>query len=266
MTTAAHSMLEHWDDLVAVAMLGTDRRIPPDAPEPIADIVDDTVRERPSERMLAQVAAMVAARRAGVLPGAPMRRLVPAPVDDRPIIVPAAVERWFHVTTSWPVLEDEWMLELIRSGRRLPPELVPDVLQRHRNDVVRRTRAVVACGPIADWLVELVPELAGRADGPVDVEALGELPDLPIPADLAVLLGATGPEASASLVGAIADGDLVHAHRAVLVNLLARIRRESLADIERGLAAIGPSSPAFALASVLADLAGTRRRMLDELS
>ena len=63
MNTAAISMQDHWDELVAVAMLGTDRRNPPDAPEPIADVVDDTVRERPSDRMLAQVAATVTARR-----------------------------------------------------------------------------------------------------------------------------------------------------------------------------------------------------------
>ena len=261
-------MLDHWDELVAVAMLGTDRRNPPDAPEAIADIVDDTVRERPSERMLAQVAAMVAARRAGVLPGSPLPALVPPPVDDRPAIVPAAVERWYHVTTSWPVLEDEWMLEVISGGRRLPPELVPDVLVRHRTDPGRRARALVACGPVANWLVELVPELSGRDSGavvPVDDEALGELPELPIPTDLAVLLGATGPEVAAVLGTALAGGDLVHAHRAVLVNLLARVRRDALADIERALAAIAPTSSGFALASVLADLAGTRRRMLDEL-
>jgi hypothetical protein len=236
------------------------------APEPIADIVDDTVRERPSERMLAQVAAMVAARRAGVLPGAPVATLVPPPVDDRRTIVPAAVERWYHLTTSWPVLEDEWMLELIGGGWRLPPELVPDVLQRHRNDPLRRARALVASGPVANWLVELLPELSGRAGASVDDEALGELPELPIPPELAELFDAPGAEAARSLTTRIVDGDLVHAHRSVLVNLLARIRRDSLADIERDLDAVASTSAGFALASVLADLAGTRRRMLDELS
>jgi len=275
----AVSMQDHWDDLVAVAMLGTDRRNPPDAPEPIADVVDDTVRERPSDRMLAQVAATVAARRAGVMPGPPTRTLVPPSTDERPTIAPAAAERWYHVTTSWPVLEDEWLLAVVVGGWRLPPELVPDVLVRYRNDPVRRARAVVGCGPLANWLVELLPELSGSqgvpgvpGDGggrparPDLEETLGELPELPIPSDLVVLLGATGPEISAALATAIENGDLVHAHRSVLINLLARVRPDVLADVERALGAIAPTSPGFALASVLADLAGTRRRMLDELT
>ena len=45
-----------WDELVAVAMLGTDRRNPPQPAGVIADLVDDTVRSTPSEGMLAQVA------------------------------------------------------------------------------------------------------------------------------------------------------------------------------------------------------------------
>ena len=266
MNTAAISMQDHWDQLVAVAMLGTDRRNPPDAPEPIADVVDDTVRERPSERMLAQVAATVTARRAGVMPGPPMRTLFPPPADERPRIADAAVERWYHVTTSWPVLEDEWLVVVVSGGRRLPPDLVPDVLVRYRTDPVRRAQAVLACGRLANWLVELLPELSGSEGTPVDEDALGGLPDLPIPSDLVMLLGATGPEIGSVLSAAIEAGDLVHAHRSVLINLLARVRPDVLADVERALGAIAPTSPGFALASVLADLAGTRRRMLDELA
>ena len=110
------TLAEHWSELVAVAMLGTDRRNPPESTGVIADLVDDTVRSTPSERMLAQVAATVAVRRAGVLPG-PSRPPVAGPdVDDRPVCVPAAVDRWHHMVSSWPVLEDEWMLTLLVNG------------------------------------------------------------------------------------------------------------------------------------------------------
>ena len=72
---AGMTMAEHWRELVTTAMLGTDRRDPPAAVGPLADLVADTLRSAPSERMLAQVAACTAVRRAGVLPGPPVDRL-----------------------------------------------------------------------------------------------------------------------------------------------------------------------------------------------
>lgn len=260
------TMHDHWDELVSVAMLGTDRRNPPDAPDPIADLVDDTVRANPSERMLAQVAAAVASRRAGVLPGPVAAPLAPPEFDDRPVLGPVAADRWYHVVASWPVLEDEWMLAVVTNGWRLPPELVTDVLVRHRSDAVRRARAHVAAGPLAGWMVGHVPELAGRGAVAVDPESLAELPALPIPPDLEALLTAPGTESSATLRSAIETGALVHAHRAVLINLVARMRTDALGEVAAALEGVEQSSPGFALAAVLADLAATRRSMLVELA
>ena len=261
---------ESWDRLVAVAMLGTDRRNPPRAPAVIADVVDDTVRSSPSERMLAQVAATVAVRRAGVLPGPPQPPIAGPDHDGRPGCVPAAVDRWHHVTTSWPVLEDEWMLTLISNGWRVPPDLVPELLARHRSDPVRRARAELACGPLAGWLVGHLPELAARgaAGSRPDPTAdeIAELPSLPIPPDLEPLLHAGGERVGGRLAAAIDSGALVHAHRAVLVNVIARTRPDGLGEIASALEAVDGGSIGFPLASVLADLARTRQRMLDELA
>jgi hypothetical protein len=264
------TVADHWRELVAVAMLGTDRRNPPEPAGVIADLVDDTVRVSPSERMLAQVAAMVAVRRAGVLPG-PVRPPMAGPdADDRPECVLAAVERWHHVTSSWPVLEDEWMLTLLTNGWRVPPELVPELLTRHRSDPVRRVRAELACGPLAGWLVGHLPELAARgaASSLHDVlpDQIADLPALPIPPDLEPLLDADGEQVARQLARAIDGGALVHAHRAVLINLVARMRPDGVGAVATELEAIDGSSIGFALASVLADLARTRQRMLDELS
>ena len=259
-----------WDALVAVAMLGTDRRNPPEPTGLIADVVDDTVRPTPSERMLAQVAATVAVRRAGVLPG-PARPAVAGPdVDDRPICVPAATERWHHVISSWPVLEDEWMLTLLTSGRRVPADLVPELLTRHRSDPVRRARAELACGPLAGWLVGHLPELAARGAASTQpdpsADDIAELPSLPIPPELEPLLFADGAHVARQLRRAIDSGTLVHAHRAVLINLVARMRPDALGAVATALETVDGTSIGFPLASVLADLARTRERMLDELS
>ena len=269
-TASAVDLRASWDDLVAVAMLGTDRRNPPEPTGVIADVVDDTVRSTPSERMLAQVAATVAVRRAGVLPGPARPPIAGSDVDDRPVCVPAAAERWHHVISSWPVLEDEWMLTLLTNGWRVPPDLVPELLTRHRSDPIRRACAELACGPLAGWLVGHLPELAvrGAANTRPDPSAddTAELPPLPIPPDLEPLLLADGDQVARQLAGAIDSGTLVHAHRAVLVNLVARIRADSLGAVATALEAIDGSSIGYPLASVLADLASTRERMLDELS
>ncbi len=261
------TMGEHWRELVTTAMLGTDRRDPPPADGLVADLVDDTLRGSPSERMLAQVAACAAVRRAGVLPGPAVVMLQLPSVDDRRSIVPAAVERWHHITTSWPVLEDEWMITLITNGWRVAPEAVPAMLRRHRGDPVRRARAELACGPLAAWLIAHQPDLAARDTGVVPTaESVAELPDLPIPLELEPFVHAPPRQAAQTLATGVDNGRFGAPHRAVLVNVIARVRPDSLIDITRSLGAVASNSPGYGLASVLADLAQTRHRMLDELS
>ena len=261
---------EFWASLVTTALLGTDRRDPPVPDGLIGDLVADSVRADPSSRMLAAVAACTAVRRAGVRPAPPVDRLAPPPPDDRPACAPAAVDRWHHVTTSWPVLEDEWMLTVIARGWRLAPELVPAVLARHRRDPLRRARAIVAAGGLAGWLLDHVADLG--PPGPtrpltdIEREHLGELPDLPIPPDLASLLERSGPEIGGVIAVRLEDRTLAEAHRAVLVNLLARCAPDALVDIADVLDAVDARGPGHGLATVLGDLATTRHRMLDELA
>lgn len=257
-----------WRELVTTALLGTDRREPPTADGPLGDLVSDTVRADPSARMLAQIGACVAVRRAGVVPGAPRPQLDGPAADDRPPCTPAAVERWGHITTSWPVLEDEWVLTLIEQGWRVAPDLVATMLQRHRLDPVRRARVVVAAGPLASWLIEHLPELdAGRPRQltAAEAEQLGELPALPIPPELEPLLDARGAEVGGAIAVGLEARTLVEAHRAVLVNVVARCAPDGLIDVADVLDAVDPVSPGRGLALVLADLATTRLRMLDEL-
>lgn len=259
---------DQWRELVTTALLGTDRRDPPDAEGELGDLVADSVRADPSSRLLAQVAACTAIRRAGVVPGRVVAPLTRPESDDRPACSPDAVARWHHIVVSWPVLEDEWMLTLVEQGWRLAPEIVPQVLTRQRRDPVRRARAIVAAGPLAGWLAEHVESIelpTGRPPTQIEMERIGELPELPVPPDLAPLLDATGAEIGGTIAVGLEERSLVEAHRAVLVNVVARCPPEGLTDVADVLDAVDPSSPGRGLASVLADLATTRHRMREEL-
>lgn len=262
----APSLDAHWRELVTVALLGTDRREPPEPAGPVGELVADTARSSPSERMLGQVAATVAVRRAAVVPAAPAPLLAAPDDDDRRECLPSAVARWHHITASWPVLEDEWMLALIGNGWRLARELVPAALRRHRADPVRHARVCVATGSSADWLIEHVPALGATRGAVVGPEALASLPELPISPELLDLVDADGHALGRALANGIENGDLGHAHRGVLTNLVARVDPSTLDGLIEHLEAVDPMSPGAGRASALTDLARTRRRMLDELS
>jgi hypothetical protein len=262
---------DHWHQLVTAALLGTDRRDPPAPPPgPLADLVADTVRETPSQRMLADVAASAAVRRGAFVAGPPATRLVAAPVIDRPSCPVEAVATWRYLAAEWPVLEDEWVLAAFEHRWQLPPDVVVALLGTHRDDPVRRARVALAAGPLAGWLTEHVPGLAaggpaGRR-GAVDAEQVTTLPHLPIPPELAELTRVDAHTFCRRLLAEVDAGRMGRAERAVLVNLLARCRPEVLEPAAVALAEVDAGSPSAAEAWALADLATTRRRMLDELA
>lgn len=257
---------QYWTDAVTVALLGTDRRDPPAPPTGgLADLAADAILPTASQRLLQQVAACTVVRRAGVVPG-PSATLVAPPGDDpRPLTPPAASATWRRVVDDWPLLEDEWVLAVVASGRRLSPELVPTLLARHRADPVRHARVLAASGPLGAWMIDWSPRLACTTSRRPVAEAIGELPELAITPDLVGLLQAPGAQVASVLAGGLAEGRLLTSHRAVLVNLLARISPSSLPQVATALGRVNPASPAIGLAFALGDLARLRLHMLTEL-
>lgn len=259
--TVAPTLDEHWRELVTAALLGTERRPPPAPPVAgIADVVDDLVPPDEAARMLATVAAVTAVRRAAFLPLPAAERLHGPTVDARPITPQAASATWRTVAADWPVLEDEWMLTVIATGRRLAPDVLVAALVRHRNDPVRRARVALAGGPTSAWVSEHLPELAAVDRRTVPAELVGSLPELAIPPDLAELVALDAHTFVRRLLPRFASSEFGPAHRAVLTNLLARCRREVLADAAEALAREGT-----VLAVPLAELCRLRDRMLGEL-
>lgn len=256
--------------MVTVALLGTDRRDPPDPPRGgLGDLAADDPQPTSSQRLLQQVAATTVVRRAGLVPAAPATALVPPEPDARPITPAAATATWRRIVAEWPVLEDEWMLAVVQVGRRLAPELIAPVLARHRADAIRHARALAAAGPLGAWMIDWSPRLACTAKRAparsAAAAAVGELPPLAIVPELAALLTAPASEVAARLAAGLASGEFGNAHRAVLINMVARVRRDALARIVAATQHVDAGSSALGLAFALGDLAQLRHDMLTEL-
>ena len=252
-----------WRELVTAALLGTDRREPPElAIGELDDVVADAVRPDAASRMLAAVGAVTAARRAAFVPLPPVPPMSGPPADDRPVTPPATSATWRELVREWPVLEDEWMLAVIAGGYRLAPDVLVEALLRHRGDVVRRARVALAGGPRSAWLIEHLPALAARGgERSAPAEAVGSLPHLAIPPELAELLPLDAHTFVRRLLPGFESGAFGQAHRPVLVHLLARCRPEVLPHTAAALTALGVGQ-----ALALADLCRLRHRMLDELT
>lgn len=259
------TITDHWHDLVTVSLLGTDRRDPPDPPNgPLADVVADVLATTPSARMLSAVGACIAVRRAGIVPLPPAVALASPAADERPMLPPAAAGRWRTMVAHWPVLEDEWLQQVERRGWRLSPDVLAELMRRHRTDGARWARVARTGGPVVAWLLEHQPSLrppSGRAQAAADVG----LPGLAVAPALAPLLTAPAGTVIAAVLGGLADRTFVLAHRAVLVNLVARCRADILAALATALGEADVPPAAAGLARSLADLAATRHLMLQEL-
>jgi hypothetical protein len=141
------------------------------------------------------------------------------------------------------VLEDEWMLAVIHSGRRLSPELVVPVLARHRTDATRHARALVAAGSLGRWMIEWTPRLACTAAGAGLDGGDRRAPELAIVPDLLPVLSAPPTRAAGIIADGLASGVFSTSHRAVLVNLVARIDPASLPALGEAIGAIDPGAP-----------------------
>ena len=257
---------DHWDTMVTVALLGTDRRDPPAPPAGgLADLAADQPEPTPSQRLLQQVSAITVVRRAGVLPGAALAPVAAPAVDPRPVTPPGATGTWHRVIEHWQVLSDEFVLAVVQSGRRLAPELVPPMLRRYRSDAVRHARVLVAAGPLGEWLVDLMPPLACATRKRPSPELVAELPSLAITPELAAVLSAPADQVASMVADGMSSDEWGVSHRPVLINFVARVQPGALLPLAAALDRVDPSRPSIGLAFSLADLARLRHHMFTEL-
>ncbi|XHM62100.1 DUF5691 domain-containing protein [Streptomyces iranensis] len=174
-STAPTAPTAPWDDLVAAALLGTERRTPPVVPRPGQDV--------PSA-LLDAAALSTVRRRAGLRPAPARPGPDRAPEDPRPALPAAARSRLALLladrsapgrggSRSAPDLAEllpQWLALANHHSYRVPDALLPALLDAARARTDLRAEALTLGGPRALWLARLNPDwkfalrgTAGRA-------------------------------------------------------------------------------------------------------
>jgi hypothetical protein len=146
-----------WDQLVAAAVLGTERRpfTGHELPGPLRSLANV------DSDLVTAASAIWAYREAGRVP---LPDRVPAtggPAPDERPLLPAGTVRALNA-----VLEDrryrailpEWLTLANRIGGRLPPEMIPILLDARRDEDPRHLRQLT--GPLGPWLAQHNPDWA----------------------------------------------------------------------------------------------------------
>ncbi|KAB2974345.1 hypothetical protein F8R89_21560 [Streptomyces sp. SS1-1] len=151
-----------WEELVTAALLGTDRRTPPDGPPG---------QEAPVA-LLDRAAVETVRRRAGLRPARAADRPGPAPEDPRPALPPAAARRLALLLADRPgagggrrgsapdlmELLPQWLAAANERGFAPPAQALPALLDAARGRTDLRPAALTFAGPRAVWLARLNPD------------------------------------------------------------------------------------------------------------
>lgn len=163
MTTAA------WDELLAAALLGTERRTPArpqQAEGALAQALDGLPWEDPEAALLGAAGLLAGYRTAGWQPPALAEAPAPAPRDERPLCSPGAAAILARLLDSGPaLLLPEWLRLAGAAGLRPPPELLPALLDAGARAASLRTAILAVGGARLRWLAGLDErwEWAGEA-------------------------------------------------------------------------------------------------------
>ncbi|WP_129629087.1 DUF5691 domain-containing protein [Candidatus Oscillochloris fontis] len=152
-----------WADLVAAALLGTERR-PPTLPAASGALAQRLERLDPAadaEAALLSASALVGLyRRAGWLPAATSATPFPlAPADDRPVCSPQAAWHLAQMLAGkHTVALPEWLAALAAHQQTPPPELLPVLLSYGHTRAGMRAAIIPVLGTRGRWLASLNPE------------------------------------------------------------------------------------------------------------
>jgi hypothetical protein len=152
--------LPAWPDVLAAALVGTDRR-------PLA--VPASTSDDPATALLDAAGVLTLYRRAGAAPTTGLPLPPPSPVDSAPLVPPRSVARLGDLVaedpgrSAWqssPIRDAqarteilaEWLIAVAELGKRVPGEALPALLETGRRHRVLRPLIAGAGGARAGWL------------------------------------------------------------------------------------------------------------------
>lgn len=138
-----------WEHLVSTALIGTTRRS-------VATVAGMPARDEDAEALLDLAALDTIRRQAGYTAHA-ATPIAPDAPDPRPRVGDTAARLLDLVLSSHPDLLPEWLELAARSGRGVPYERLPDLLDRAYRTAVLRPAVAAAAGPRGAWLAGLNP-------------------------------------------------------------------------------------------------------------
>ena len=170
---------EEWSRLVSAALLGTERT---GEAVPVPEVAISVVLEAQPERAILSSAAVLAVRRragrrsrtdASPLPE-------PAGIEDRPVLTGRTARIANIVADEERELLDETLAMVRRSGRLLPPDVLPQLMRVAVGDDELRATVTQLGGHRAAWLAVQLPELEpGLLSVPRRLTDAGQLAGLP---------------------------------------------------------------------------------------
>lgn len=142
-----------WKDFVTAALLGTERTGPALPPTPLDDTIALAETMSREEQFLTRAGAFAIWRRAGWKPGSITVEGTPAPDETlSPVSRASAAHLRAMLGGRCTLVLPEWLNEVGRKNRRVPPEYIPALLDRARQNSALRAVAIAAGGERAAWL------------------------------------------------------------------------------------------------------------------
>ncbi|MFC7714897.1 DUF5691 domain-containing protein [Nonomuraea recticatena] len=160
-------MSGRWEELVSAALVGTDRR--PYDGDLLGDAAVEVVRLRAGQSA----------------PEQEPRALTPAPEEEREVVGAAAAARLARILGGeHPRVLPEWLAAAAAAGRRVPPQALPELLDKGARDRSIRAHLGVLAGRRGRWLAGLNPSWAYLLEEPT-----GEIWELGSQGDRRAYLG-----------------------------------------------------------------------------
>ncbi len=156
-----------WKDLVTSSLLGTEKSgAATPLPAALGEVLGSVEKLNPEAQLLTRAGALALWRQAG---WKPVRGEVvvysPSPPESLPLINPTSIAHLRAMLGGHCVeILPEWLGEVARLGKRVPPEELPSLLEWARQNRARRPLAVSAGGERVRWLAALNPAWNFAAD------------------------------------------------------------------------------------------------------